>query len=120
MKNSVIPLIGKYFPEDSVSTNDTEVKNPLQKGFPINIKRKDSSRKNRIKTEKKRQTYPLEFKIEVIEDVKKSFNRTTALKYNIDEKLVRDWRKNETKIRSTLKNSCQKKKIIVEGGGRQF
>ena len=60
-------------------------------------------------SKRKRQNYSLEFKIEVIEEAKKSYNTTIARKYNIDEKLVRDWRKNENKIKATQNSSCQKK-----------
>ena len=53
-----------------------------------------------------------------MELAKQSNNRQTALKYQVDEKQIRNWRLSEDKIRETINNSLGSPQR-VHGGGRK-
>ena len=59
------------------------------------------------------QKYTPIFKLQLIEEAKKSSNRSTARRYNLDEKLIRNWRKAEDKIQVTR----SAKRLRFEGAG---
>ena len=65
-------------------------------------------------SKKLRRHYNIEFKLQIVSEAKQSYNRTVAAKYNISEKIIRDWRTNEDK----LKNEQSSKNYRVSGGGR--
>ena len=50
---------------------------------------------------KNKRAFSLDFKLQVVEEAKKSNNRHTAREHEIDESLVRSWRKNEAKNSAT-------------------
>ena len=60
-----------------------------------------------------RKSYILDFKLKIVETAKKSSNRQTAIKYSLDESQVRNWRKNERKIRVTLGHQIDPVIIIL-------
>ena len=70
---------------------------------------------------KNKRAFSLDFKLQVVEEAKKSNNRHTAREHEIDESLVRSWRKNEAKMRET----CEKEKNVntkrfrLDGSGRK-
>ena len=65
---------------------------------------------------KPRRHYSLDFKLQVISEAKNTYNRTVATKYNITEKMVRDWRSNELKMKNEI--SSPSKHYRLSGGGR--
>ena len=79
------------------------------------------SKKSKIETTTTpRKSYNLDFKLKVIEQAKKSTNRETARYFNLDEKQVREWRKNEDKMKdivsspSVSQKSKSRKLVEVE------
>ena len=54
----------------------------------------------------KRRKYEASFKLKVIEVAKASNNCAAARTFDVTEKLVRDWRKNEDKLRNMPKQKC--------------
>ena len=50
----------------------------------------------------KRQSFPLEYKLMIVEEAKKTNNRYTSRNHFIDESVIRKWRKDETKMRESL------------------
>ena len=70
----------------------------------------------------KRKKYTLDFKCKVIEAAKNSpSSRAVALQYGIHESILRDWKKNEGKIRNTLDHQgSNSKRMRIEGAGRKF
>ena len=53
-------------------------------------------------SKKTRKSYSLEFKLNVVEKAKKSNNSQAGLAFSLNEKLVRNWRKDEMKIKEIL------------------
>ena len=51
-------------------------------------------------SKKLRRHYTIEFKLQIVSEAKQSYNRTVAAKYNISEKIIRDWRTNEDKLKN--------------------
>ena len=48
-------------------------------------------------------SYPLDYKLQIIEEAKSSgSNRGTARKHGLSESQIRNWKKNETQIRTAL------------------
>ena len=67
---------------------------------------KDASNFDSAPKKRNYQKYSLQFKIKVIKEAKSNNNnRLTARTYDLDESLLRDWRKNEAKILKNL-DSC--------------
>ena len=50
----------------------------------------------------KRRSFPLEYKLMIVEEAKKTNNRYTSRNHFIDESVIRKWRKDETKMRESL------------------
>ena len=50
-----------------------------------------------------RKSYDAEFKLKVVAFAKENGNRAAERKFNVSEKIVRDWRKKEDELRSTKK-----------------
>ena len=50
-----------------------------------------------------RKSYDAEFKLNVVAFAKENGNRAAERKFNVSEKIVRDWRKKEDELRSTKK-----------------
>ena len=65
----------------------------------------------------KRTAYPLDYKLRIVEEAKLcNNNRQTALKHGLHEKLVRQWRKDEMKLRNALSTGVM---FRLWGGGRK-
>ena len=54
----------------------------------------------------KRMKYEAKFKIKVVEFAQSTNNSAAARKYGVNEKLVRDWRKNSDKIKALPRTKC--------------
>jgi len=66
---------------------------------------------------RKRTAYPLDYKLRIVEEAKlRNNNRQTALKHGLEETIVRNWRKNEMKLRNALSKG---KMFRLGGGGRK-
>ena len=61
--------------------------------------------------------YPLEFKLMIVEEAKRSSNGTVSRIHGIDTKCIRDWRRAEWKIRAALESG--QVRFRLEGGGRK-
>ena len=59
---------------------------------------------------KSKKSYTIEFKLELIEKAKSSSNLNVARIFQIDEKLVRTWRKDECKLRSSIETGKSQSK----------
>ena len=66
---------------------------------------------------KKIRSYPVKMKIEAANYAEINGNRAAGRKYGVDEKRIREWRKNKAKIAAlvVLKNSKARKRL--DGGG---
>ncbi|KAK9738776.1 Brinker DNA-binding domain [Popillia japonica] len=76
-----------------------------------------------MESKRKQKSYNFEFKLTVINTAKEAGNRAAARKYNVDEKRVREWRKQEatlvectTEARQTGKGKIRKR---IPGAGRK-
>ena len=77
----------------------------------------------------KRCSYSMDYKLQIIEKAKETNNRSVARSEDLNESLVRQWRKNEQKIRQaiTQQNSydpsvaikASKARFRLEGGGKK-
>ena len=65
----------------------------------------------------KNRSYPLEYKLMIIEEAKTTNNRNVARNHGIDESSIRKWRKDELKIREALAQG--KVRYRLEGAGRK-
>ena len=64
--------------------------------------------------------FSLEFKLQVVEEAKKTDNNhAVAKKHKIEESMLRNWRKKESKMREKAKNSIRKTQFRLPGGGRK-
>jgi len=63
----------------------------------------------------KKRSYDAAFKLKVVEYAEKSTNRGTGRKFNVDEKRIREWRKQK----SSLESLPSKKKRLEGGGSRR-
>ena len=62
--------------------------------------------------------FSLEFKLQVVEEAKKADNNhVVAKKHKIDESMIRNWRKKESKMREKAKNSIRKTRFTSLDGG---
>ena len=61
----------------------------------------------------KRRKYEASFKLKVIEVAKESNNCAAARKFDVTEKMVREWRKKEDDIRQMSKNKCAMRRGIT-------
>ena len=61
--------------------------------------------------------YPLEFKLMIVEEAKRSSNGAVSRIHGIDTKCIRDWRRAEWKIRAALESG--QVRFRLEGGGRK-
>ena len=61
--------------------------------------------------------YPLEFKLMIVEEAKRSSNGAVSRIHNIDTKCIREWRRAELKIRAALESG--QVRFRLEGGGRK-
>jgi len=78
----------------------------------------------------KRCSYSMDYKLQIIEKAKETNNRSVARSEDLNESLVRQWRKNEQKIRQaiTQQNSddpsvaikASKARFRLEGGGKKI
>ena len=64
-----------------------------------------------------RQNYPLEFKLMIVEEAKRSNNSIVARIHGINKKCIRHWRRDELKIRAALESGHVR--FRLEGGGRK-
>ena len=64
----------------------------------------------------KRRSFPLEYKLMIVEEAKKTNNRYTSRNHFIDESVIRKWRKDETKMRESLDQG--KVRFRMEAAGR--
>ena len=64
-----------------------------------------------------RQNYPLEFKLMIVEEAKRSNNSIVARTHGINKKCIRFWRRDELKIRAALESG--QVRFRLEGGGRK-
>ena len=69
------------------------------------------------KVVKQRRNYPLEFKLMIVEEAKRSNNSTVARSHGIERTCIRDWRRDEFKIRAALESG--QVRFRLEGGGRK-
>ena len=70
---------------------------------------------------RKLRKFSLDFKLKLIQEAKLTNNvRKVANEHKIDEKCLRDWKKNEAKIEKTLE-LCESKSLLfkLKGGGRK-
>ena len=67
---------------------------------------------------KKRQNYPLEFKLMIVEEAKTSNISVVAQRHGIGRACIQDWKRNEYKIRAALE-SGQVTRFRLGGGGRK-
>lgn len=51
-----------------------------------------------MESKRKNKSYNFEFKLTVVNTAKEAGNRAAARKYNVDEKRVREWRKQEASL----------------------
>jgi len=70
-------------------------------------------------TPNKKRKYTLEFKLMLVEEAKNGNNRSVAQKYDLPEKCVRYWRKNEQKITEALAQAGNKEIYQLPGSGRK-
>ena len=77
----------------------------------------DGSGVNYNKVLKKRQNYPLEFKLMIVEEAKSSNSSIVAQRHGIGRTCVRDWKRDEYKIRAALESG--QVRFRLEGGGRK-
>ena len=49
-----------------------------------------------------RRSFPLEYKLMIVEEAKRTNNSAAARVHNLNESVIRQWRKDETKIRESL------------------
>ena len=61
----------------------------------------------------KRRKYEASFKLKVIEVAKESNNCAAARKFDVTEKMVREWRKKEDDIGQMPKNKCAMRRGIT-------
>ena len=66
---------------------------------------------------RKNRAYPLEYKLMIVEEAKRSNNSVVARTHGIDKKRIRDWRKDELKIRDALESG--QVRFRLEGAGRK-
>ena len=66
---------------------------------------------------KQRKFFPMEFKLDVVERNRGVSSRQVARKYQIVEKVVRLWRRDEDKIRAAVESGSNMKRL--KGGGRK-
>ena len=66
---------------------------------------------------KKYNSYPLEYKIMIIEEAKRSNNSLVSRTHGIDKKSIRDWRRDELKSRAALESG---RNFRLAGGGRKY
>ena len=89
------------------------------------------SSKNPSQKKKPRKSYPVDYKLKVLDYSRGKNNCETALHFNIDESLVRRWKKNQQKLRDLAKNTQDfrtnkagnhivKKKFRLLGAGRKI
>ena len=65
----------------------------------------------------KRTAYPLDYKLRIVEEANLcDNNRQIAMKHGLEESIVRNWRKNEMKLRNALSKG---KMFRLGGGGRK-
>ena len=66
---------------------------------------------------RKRTAFPLDYKLRIVEEAKLcNNNRQIARKHGLDEASVRNWLKNEMKLRNALSTG---KMFRLGGGGRK-
>ena len=108
VKNEIIE------PEITVKTEDLD---DLPNPDGLLLLPSDPAKKNT------RCSYPMEYKLQIIQKAKESNNRSVARSEDLNESLVRQWRKNEDKIRRALSNSedsvLSKSRFRLEGGGKK-
>ena len=66
----------------------------------------------------KYRSYPLEYKLLIVEEAKRSSNSDAARMHSVCKRLVQIWRKQESKLRDAL--SSGKTRFRLEGGGRKY
>lgn len=62
---------------------------------------------------RKRNSYDVRYKLEVIEFAQQSSNCAAERKYGVSEKMVRDWRSKEEKIRNASSKSVKKLRTVL-------
>ena len=66
---------------------------------------------------RKRTAYPFDYKLRIVEEAKLcNNNRQIAMKHGLEESCVRNWRKNEMKLRNALSTG---KMFRLGGAGRK-
>lgn len=69
------------------------------------------------KTDLKFNSYDVDFKLKVVEEATKSSNRETARKYGIDEKRIREWKKQVPNLKSLQSQCGGTKRRRLDGAG---
>lgn len=70
---------------------------------------------------KSRTQYSLDFKLNVLDNAKSfSSNRTLASHFHIDEKQIRQWKKDESKLRSSKEHENGSRKRVEGAGLKDF
>ena len=64
-----------------------------------------------------RRSFPLEYKLMIVEEAKRTNNRAAARMHNLHEKSIRNWRSEEYKLREALEQG--KVRFRLEGAGRK-
>ena len=64
-----------------------------------------------------RRSFPLEYKLMIVEEAKKTNNRAAARVHGLNEASIRQWRAEEFKLREALEQG--KVRFRLEGAGRK-
>ena len=102
---SNFPESGTSKPSSNIHTDESVI----SAEFESEVNELDTSEIDEVevcetKIKQKRKQYSVGFKIKVLTEAKKTSNRNAARLNSIDESLIRDWRKNEEKLRKAISN----------------
>uniref|UniRef100_A0A1X7TVA6 Brinker DNA-binding domain-containing protein n=1 Tax=Amphimedon queenslandica TaxID=400682 RepID=A0A1X7TVA6_AMPQE len=89
-------------------------KDGTRRGHCIAIVGIKNENKDDTSDEAEDESFDAAFKLNVVEEAKKTSNRAAARKFSIDEAIVRYWRKQKDKLQST-----PRKKKRLPGAGRK-
>ncbi|CAJ0582018.1 unnamed protein product, partial [Mesorhabditis spiculigera] len=98
----------------SASSSDDEMKKKIHRKRKANSESRNERGPPTIRTLKQ---YTIEEKLEIINFAKQSGNRAAGREYNVAESSIREWRKNEERLRATLQNEPSRNRLV--GGGRK-
>ena len=66
-------------------------------------------------SKKKKKKYPIEFKLKLVEEAKKSNFLEISRKYNVSRACIRDWTKNEKELSAILKSQTMTSSSNING-----